>query len=58
MLRVKLVRNFHQLRVRVEPVEPARLAVVLRLVNHVKQVPAIGQADMLDSEVLPSKFSY
>ena len=51
----ELVGDFDQLRVAVEPIEPARLAIVLRLVDHVEQVPTIIQADMLHGEVLPPK---
>jgi hypothetical protein len=53
VLAVKVVREFHQLRVAVEPIVPAVLTVVLRLINHVQQVLTVVQPNVLDCEVLP-----
>lgn len=47
----ELVSRLHQLRMGVEELIPAVLAVVLRLVNHVEFVPTVLQERMFDSEV-------
>lgn len=47
----ELVSRLYQLRVRVEELIPAVLAVVLWLVNHVQPMPTVVEQRMLDCEV-------
>jgi hypothetical protein len=51
-----LVRDLDQLRMDIEPVEPAILTVPMPwLVDHVQPMPAVFHEDMLDRKIFPTE---
>ena len=47
----ELISRLDELRMSIKPLKPTVLAVVLRLVDHVEPVVAVGEHHVLDSEV-------